>query len=116
MSEPTNQPPEFGPKIPLWLKAHYDELDPMEKWKCDQFSIQDQQNAWMMERHMKADEHRTHINKVVDDLKIEVRPAVTLAKWAMTFRGAAVGLLTLIGVPTLVALIAEWLKTRFHGP
>lgn len=112
MSNDTNKPPKFEPDIPAHL-LHGKSAS--ERWLYERISVHDQRTEWVMERLQQADEHRTHINRVVDDLKMEVRPAVRLAAWVMTVRGVMVGAATLIVIPLVVMMLKEWVAANFKA-
>lgn len=110
--EEPKMPEEFRSKIPLWIKPQYDKLTALEKWQCDLASVQEQQNNWLMEHAKRADKHRTFINQEISDLKMEVKPAVRLAKWVTTVKGGAITLLTLIGIPVAIEFVKDWIQGR----
>jgi hypothetical protein len=115
MSENAQQPTKFEPKIPLWMRPHYDAMPPHEQWKCDMASVQEQQNNWLMEHAVRADEHRAHINKRVDDLATEVKPVVATFKLLATVRAKLMAIALAILIPMALAVFGAWVSSKFQS-
>lgn len=103
-----NEPEDFKPIIPPWLRSQYESLPPMEKEKYNTFSIIDQKMDWQIKRMREAIDHRTYINKEVAELKEQVQPAVRLASLVWSMKGMLVAFMTLVGIP----LLLRWLEVK----
>lgn len=109
------KPPEFQPKIPLWMRNHYDALEPIQRWQCDMASVQEQQNNWIMEQHKRAEAHRMVIDVRVDTLANDVRPVVILVNNLKSLRSKIVAAIFAILIPMGLAVFGAWLHKKFGG-
>ncbi len=111
--EQLNEPPEFKPEIPLWMKPHYDALPPHERWKCDLAIVQDMKNDWLIARAREAADHRSWINKRVDELAENVQPVVSAFALAKSVKGLCVAVLLILVVPAGLAILGAWASSWF---
>lgn len=90
------QVPNFKSEIPEHLLGS---LSPKEKWQYEQISIQGKQNAWLIERSVKADRRQNDTEKKVEQLDARLQVFENLRtrlthKWSLV-----IGAIMLIGIP-----------------
>lgn len=108
MSE--ENPPKFDADIPVHLLK---DISDGSKWMYEQISVHGKKADWLIDHAKRADDHRTHINKVVSDLDVKVTPAVNLAAKVTTLRGRIVAVVLLIVIPMGLAVFGAWVGSVF---